>query len=130
MLIASLTGVTKFFGGRRILHELDLTIDERARIGLVGANGAGKSTLLKLLAGQEEANAGQVTLRRGLRLAYLPQHIPALEATPLDVLRAARPDLAEVEDQLAACERDLATTDLRRIEQALARQERLLARFE
>ena len=47
------------------------------RIGIVGRNGAGKSTLLRLLAGQEEADRGEVMRRRGLSVAYLPQ-TPAL----------------------------------------------------
>jgi ATP-binding cassette subfamily F protein 3 len=52
----------------------------------------------------------------------------------MDLMRAARPDLAEIEAQLAACETELAkpevTSDMRRIEQVLHRQEQLLARFE
>lgn len=134
MLVASLSGVTKSFGGRQILTGLDLAIDERARLGLVGPNGAGKSTLLKILAGQEDANAGEVVCRKGLRVAYLPQHVPGDDRSPLDILRAARPDLEQIEAQLAGCETELAdpavSADLRRIERVLARQELLLARFE
>ncbi len=134
MIIASLNGVTKSFGGRHILNGLDLALDERARLGLVGPNGAGKSTLLKILAGLEDANTGEIVFRKGLRVAYLPQHIPGDERTPLDILRAARPDLEEIEAQLAGCEVELAdpavSADLRRIERVLARQEQLLARFE
>jgi len=43
------------------------------RIGLIGPNGAGKSTLLKILAGLETADTGERSLRRGLRIGYLPQ---------------------------------------------------------
>ncbi len=134
MLATSLSGVTKFYGGRQILHGLDLAVDERARIGLVGPNGAGKSTLLRILAGQEDVTSGELTRRKGLRVAFLPQHIPGDERSALEMVLAARPDLAEIEERLAACEAELAApevaTDLARIERVLARQEQLLRRFE
>ncbi len=134
MIALSLSGITKFYGGRRILHQLDLAVDEHARLGLVGPNGAGKSTVLRIVAGLEEVNAGEVVRRKGLRVAFLPQHVPAGEGTALEVLRAARPELAEIEAQLSACEVELAdpavAADLVRIERVLARQEQLLARFE
>src|SRR5690606_38966468 len=42
-------------------------------IGLIGPNGAGKSTLLKILAGMIHAEGGDITLRKNLRLVYMPQ---------------------------------------------------------
>ncbi|MFI5271690.1 MAG: ribosomal protection-like ABC-F family protein [Ktedonobacterales bacterium] len=134
MIGISLSDVTKSFGGRKILHGLDFTLEEHARIGLVGPNGAGKSTVLRLLAGSEEADAGTVTRRRGLRVALLPQHVAASDETPLAVLLDARPELAALEAQLQACEAELAApevvADLTRMERVLARQERLLQQFE
>lgn len=134
MIAISLSGVTKGYGGRQILRGLDLALEDRARIGLVGPNGAGKSTLLRLLAGSEDADAGEVTRRRGLRVAFLPQHIPASDDSALDVVLAARPELAAVEAQLRACEVELGSpavaASLSRMERVLANHERLLARFE
>src|SRR5262245_4408731 len=134
MILIGLNGVTKTYGGRTVLANLDLTISDEARIGLVGANGAGKSTLLCILAGLDDGYSGDVARKRGLRVAYLAQHIAGDERTPMDLMRGARPDLAEIEAQLAACETELAkpevASDMRRIEQVLHRQEQLLARFE
>jgi ATP-binding cassette subfamily F protein 3 len=134
MLILGAHDITKAFGGRRILHELDLTVAEDARIGLIGPNGAGKSTLLRILAGLEEVDAGEVARRRGLRAAYLPQHVPGDAHTPLAVVLAARPVLAAIEKDLRGCEVALGdpavASDLGRIERVLERQERLLRRFE
>lgn len=134
MIAVNLHDITKFYGGRQILSGLDFAVADDARIGLVGANGAGKSTLLRIISRLDESHSGEVARRKGLRSAYLPQHIPGSERTPVEMVCAARPDLAKIEAQLAACEEELAlpdvSSDLRRIERILERQEHLLARFD
>ncbi|MBJ7499961.1 MAG: ATP-binding cassette domain-containing protein [Sphingopyxis sp.] len=55
-------GVSKSFGDRTIIKNLDFRVQRGDRIGIVGANGAGKSTLLKLLTGEIEPDSGTVTL--------------------------------------------------------------------
>lgn len=129
-----LQAVTKAYGLRSIFEGLTWTVGEGARIGLVGPNGAGKSTLLRILAGVEETQGGLVVRRRGLRSAYLPQHVPGTPETPLQVLLASRPDLAALEEELAACEAALGSpevaADLTRMERLLAQQERLMRRQE
>jgi ATP-binding cassette subfamily F protein 3 len=134
MTLVGVHSLRKSFGGRPILQGADLVIAPEARIGLVGANGSGKSTLLRILAGEDDGDTGEVARRRGLRTAFLPQHIPGDARTPLQFVLAARPDLVELEAELADCETALAgpevTADLRRIERVLERQERLLRRFE
>lgn len=53
-MLASLTNINKFYNGNQVLNNINLTIDENDRIGLVGVNGCGKSTLLKILTGNIE----------------------------------------------------------------------------
>ncbi len=65
--------VTLRYGEKHLLDHVELTISDGDRVGIVGRNGAGKSTLLRLLAGQEEADQGEIARRRGLTVAYLPQ---------------------------------------------------------
>lgn len=134
MTLINAHSLAKYFGGRLILSDLDLALNEGARLGLVGANGSGKSTLLRILAGLEDPNGGELARKRGLRVAYLPQHLPGDDRSALETVCDARPDLVEIERALAACETDLAApavmADMRRIEQVLARQEQLLRRFE
>ncbi|MEE9321214.1 MAG: ATP-binding cassette domain-containing protein [Granulosicoccus sp.] len=64
------------FGASQILDDVSLTIEENARIALVGRNGEGKSTLLKLLAGLHECDTGSVVRKGGIRTAYLQQAVP------------------------------------------------------
>ncbi|MDK2762029.1 MAG: ATP-binding cassette domain-containing protein [Sphingopyxis sp.] len=55
-------GVSKSFGDRTIIKNLDFRVQRGDRIGIVGANGAGKSTLLKLLTGEIQPDEGSITL--------------------------------------------------------------------
>ncbi len=133
MTLIRLRGVEKTYGGKLVLDALDFEVGERARVGLVGPNGSGKSTLLKIIAGLEDADSGDVELRRGVKCAYLPQRIDGDERTPLEIVRAARPDIQTLEDDLQRCARMVgspeAMADMGRMQRALERQENLLRRF-
>jgi ATP-binding cassette, subfamily F, member 3 len=133
MTLIGLRSVDKFYGGRAVLRGLDLNVNAGARIGLVGTNGAGKSTVLRILAGTEEVDGGEVVRRRGLHVASLPQYVEGDERTPMDVVRAARPEIRDLQGELDECGEQLGmpevASDLRRMQRVLERQERLLRRF-
>jgi len=61
------------YGSDRLLEAVTLSVAPGEKVGLVGRNGSGKTSLLKILAGQQSADAGEVSRRRGLRIGYLPQ---------------------------------------------------------
>ncbi len=65
--------LTLSFGPQRLLDGVTFSVAPGEKVGLVGRNGCGKTTLLKLLAGLLEAEAGEISRRRGLRIGYLPQ---------------------------------------------------------
>lgn len=65
--------LTKSFGLRRLFNGISISFDDGERTGLIGPNGSGKSTLLKILAGLEQPDSGTLTLRRNLKLGYVPQ---------------------------------------------------------
>jgi len=71
--VIQLSSLSKSFGDRILLDAVTWQIDDRERVGLSGPNGAGKTTLLKILAGIDEADAGQVVKPAGLTIGYLPQ---------------------------------------------------------
>jgi ATP-binding cassette subfamily F protein 3 len=134
MIIADLNGITHSHGGRPILSGLSWSIQDGEKIGLIGPNGIGKSTLLRVLAGLESPDAGGITLRRGVRVAYLPQDYRGEpERTVMAELLAARSDLANIEANLAALEARMGdpavTGAMPALAQVLAEHERLLVAY-
>src|SRR5918997_2143978 len=109
MTLVGLSSIEKFYGGRAVLRGLDMKVNAGARIGLIGGNGAGKSTVLRILAGTEEVDGGEVIRRRGLSVATLPQYIEGDEHTPMEVVRAARPEISDLLMELESCEEQLAS---------------------
>jgi ATP-binding cassette subfamily F protein uup len=73
-LLESCSGISKSFGSRLLFENISLGISDGERLGLIGPNGAGKSTLLKILSGQLEPDSGSVSLRRNVRVGYVPQN--------------------------------------------------------
>ena len=135
MIIADMNNIARIHGGRTIFSGLSWTLQDGERIGLVGPNGVGKSTLLRTLAGLEPPEQGAVTLRRGLRVAYLPQEYSGEPGRAvLAELLAARADLAELEVRIAAVEARMGepavTADLAALTRVLAEHEQLLATYD
>ncbi len=77
MALISLQDVSLGFGGPRLLEEVNLQIEQGEWVGLLGRNGMGKSTLLKLVNGDIFPQSGVVARQQNLRVAYLPQEVPA-----------------------------------------------------
>ena len=71
--ILNAQGVSKRFGAVPLFDEISFTVSDGDRIGLIGPNGAGKSTLLKVLAGDEDPDAGEVAMRKRARIGYVRQ---------------------------------------------------------
>ncbi|MCP5058362.1 MAG: ATP-binding cassette domain-containing protein [bacterium] len=82
--------VSVSFGGPVLLDGIDLAIEEGQRVGLLGRNGCGKSTLLRILGGALVPDEGELSLRRGVRVAGLEQEVPrAMEGTVTTQLESA-----------------------------------------
>jgi ATP-binding cassette subfamily F protein uup len=72
-LLLSCQNLSKQFGATVLFQNVSFIVEEGERLGLIGPNGAGKSTLLKILSGVESADAGEVALRKGVRIASVAQ---------------------------------------------------------
>ncbi|NTW52201.1 MAG: ABC-F family ATP-binding cassette domain-containing protein [Chlorobiaceae bacterium] len=76
MILLTVEGIGKTYGLKRLFGDVSFGIDDRDKIGIIGANGSGKSTLMKILAGVETTDTGKVMVSREKRIAYLPQDSP------------------------------------------------------
>ena len=72
--ILNAQSLTKRFGAKTLFEDLSFTVDDGDRIGLIGPNGAGKSTLLAVLAGREDADSGEVAVRKRARVGVVVQN--------------------------------------------------------
>ncbi|MFA6092010.1 MAG: ABC-F family ATP-binding cassette domain-containing protein [Elusimicrobiota bacterium] len=89
----TLREVHKSFGGQTLLEGASLQINGRDRYALVGPNGAGKSTLFKMLLGAVEPDHGELQLKKGVSVGYLPQeNAPVSDHTVLEEALAEHQD--------------------------------------
>jgi len=72
--------VSKSFGDRLLIDDLNITIPPGAIVGIIGPNGAGKSTLFKMITGAEKPDKGEVNVGHTVKIAYVDQSRDALEA--------------------------------------------------
>ena len=69
------SNIEKQFGDRVLFSGATLTVGSGERVALFGRNGSGKSTLLKIIAGEDTADDGDVSVPKGYRIGYLKQHL-------------------------------------------------------
>ena len=73
-MLISLQNISKHFGEKVILENVNAIISKLDRIGIIGENGAGKTTLLKIICGEYEADSGEFFISQNVRLGYLEQN--------------------------------------------------------
>ena len=66
-------GLTKSYGDKLLFENLDFTLPPGGIVGVIGPNGAGKSTLFKLITGQEQPDAGEISVGSTVKLGYVDQ---------------------------------------------------------
>jgi ABC transport system ATP-binding/permease protein len=98
--------VEKTMGTEQLFHELSFSIHERQKIALLGPNGAGKSTLLKMLVGIETTDGGDISTKKNLKMAYVPQE----DSFPQDSTIQEVTTQALIKDGLPADEAEIQAT--------------------
>lgn len=125
MIDLQIEALSKSFGDLVLFSDISFTIEERQRIGLIARNGRGKSTLLKIVAGEEPADEGKITLRSGVSVGYLEQE-PDFEPQ-LTVLEACLGRSSEKTTLIARYEKALAEGDEKQLHHLMEEMDRLEA---
>ncbi len=73
-------GLTKGFGDRVLMEDVDFSLPAGGIVGIIGPNGAGKTTLFRMITGQEKPDRGTLTLGDSVKIAYVDQSRDALPA--------------------------------------------------
>jgi energy-dependent translational throttle protein EttA len=77
--VIDVTGLTKGYGDRLLIDDLDFSIPPAGVVGIIGANGAGKTTLFRMITGQEPPDTGTIDIGPTVDLAYVDQTRDALD---------------------------------------------------
>ncbi|CAI9407689.1 energy-dependent translational throttle protein EttA [Aestuariimicrobium sp. T2.26MG-19.2B] len=65
--------LTKGFGDRLLINDLDFTLPRAGIVGIIGPNGVGKSTLFRMIVGEEQPDSGQLKLGQTVKISYVDQ---------------------------------------------------------
>ena len=132
-MIISLENVFKYYGADCILRNVCATINDKDRIGLVGANGEGKTTLLNVLTGELDYEEGTVSLTNGKVIGYLHQNSGLSNGKTIQQeMEAVFADLLALGEEVDALQRQMAQVhdDPTEYEKVSAEYQKKLARFE
>ena len=130
MIILQANKIERSFAGEVLFDNINLQVDERDRIALVGKNGAGKSTLLKILVGEEEPTSGEINKKKDISLSYLAQDSRfESENTIYDEMLYVFDDLRQTEKQLRQMELEMGEKSGEDLDKLMADYDRLSENF-
>lgn len=130
MIILQANKIERSFVGEVLFDNINLQVDERDRIALVGKNGAGKSTLLKILVGEEEPTSGEINKKKDISLSYLAQDSRfESENTIYDEMLHVFDDLRRTEKQLRQMELEMGEKSGEDLDKLMSDYDRLSENF-
>ena len=161
MIELSINNLTKFYGANKIFETISFEVKTGERIGLIGKNGCGKTTIMKIIMGKfkesnlnlqgsiedveqmkagetlyeeetlEDYQAGEVNLRKGVKVGYLNQ-IPVYseDTKAIDVIRMAFQKVFDLKKRLSELEEMLQTFSGEKLEKVLLNYGRLTQEYE
>ena len=133
MILLSVNDVSKAFVMKSVLENINLTIQQGSRMGLVGVNGSGKSTLFRLIAGEMEPDSGSITMIKGTRVGMLTQQADIVgDLTVQQELERVFEPVRRMEARLREMEAQMAEvhSDPDEFDQLSREYSRLMDRFE
>jgi len=87
MALIGLHDISLTLGETRLFDRFSFQLEPGERVALLGRNGTGKTTLMKIMSGQMKPDSGRVDYQKGVKVAHLPQEVPAkLEGKVYDIV--------------------------------------------
>jgi len=161
MIELSINNLTKFYGANKIFETICFEVKTGERIGLIGKNGCGKTTIMKIIMGRfkesnlnlqgwfedtgqvqdgeasygeevsEDYQAGEVNLRKGIKIGYLNQlPVYSEDTRAIDVIRMAFQKVFDLKRRLSELEGVFQTSSGEKLEKALLSYGRLTEEYE
>ena len=128
-----LNNVSKFFNGKPLFQDVNISVQRGDRIGIVGPNGAGKSTVLGMMEGVLTPDDGDVSIEKRIRMGVLHQELIQGNDGPIlqEVMNISE-DLQDVRERLRHLEKEMAqlSEHSAHAESLIEEQGRLLLEFE
>ncbi|WP_119392600.1 energy-dependent translational throttle protein EttA [Taklimakanibacter lacteus] len=78
--VIDVTGLSKAYGDRLLIDDLNFRLPPGGIVGVIGPNGAGKTTLFRMLTGQEQPDSGTIKIAETVHMGYVDQSRDALDA--------------------------------------------------
>lgn len=130
MSVLSAYDLSMSFIERKLFDSITFTVEEKDKIGFIGANGSGKTTLFKILTGQLTPDTGTVTVSKNTTIGYMEQHAcTSLNRTVYEELLSVFQPLIEMEKELEELPKQIenATDDIHSL---IEKQDLLLQKFQ
>lgn len=130
-MILSCQKISKSFGGKNVLNQINFLINEGEKAAIIGINGAGKTTLFKIITGEYEADSGEVVFQKGTNFSYLSQVIDvSSRRTIYEEMLDAKKEIIDMEQQIRALEQAISKQSGEQLESTMETYARLTDRFE
>ena len=94
-LVIEAKGVTKSYGDKNLIHDLDFLLPPGAIVGVIGPNGAGETTLFRMITGQEEPDSGTIRIGETVKMGYVDQ-----SRDTLDPKKTVWQEISEGQDEI------------------------------
>lgn len=107
MSVINVQNLTLSFGENTLFKDVSFNIEEKDRVGLIGANGVGKTSLFKVITGEYASDNGDCFIGKNIKLGYMEQHTCSKDRTVYGELISVYDDLIKMEDELSSIAKQL-----------------------
>lgn len=132
-MILDLKGISKYFGSKEVFSDINVTVEQGDKIGVIGRNGCGKTTLLNIICNGEDVDEGEVVFASGVKVGFLAQNSGLdTDNTIFDEMRLVFSGLIKTEEKLKELRSLISSTseESEEYKTLMVEYDRLNSRFE